>query len=203
MARLRGNCPLSSNRRRPPMLAGDPFPYNAAMTEIVPIGEAEQRQVVAEVAHYVALGATHFGRDFALVPVLFDLKGTTWGMYRVSGQRRQIRFNPWMFAKYYADSLATTVPHEVAHYLTDAVYGLGKIRPHGVEWKAVMAVFGADDSVRSSHSLEGIPRRQMRRFPYLCACRSHQLSSQRHKRIQSGQTRYHCRACGNLLRPLP
>src|SRR5690554_3958265 len=169
----------------------------ATMTQIVPIGSAECRQVVAEVAHYVALGATHFGRDFAPVPVLFDLKGASWGMYRVSRERRQIRFNPWMFAKYYADSLATTVPHEVAHYLTDVVYGLGNIRPHGVEWKAVMAVFGADDSVRSSHSLEGIPVRRMRRFSYLCVCRSHQLSSQRHKRSQAGKAVYHCRACGS------
>jgi len=172
-----------------------------AMNPVTPIGQQQQQQVIAEVNRYITWGGEHFGRSFPAVPVLFDLKGTTCGMYKLWRDRCAIRFNPWIFARYYDDSLATTVPHEVAHYLTDMVYGLRNIRPHGVEWKRLMAVFGADDSVRSSYSLEGIPRRAMRRHSYRCACRVHQLSAHRHGRVLRGQSQYRCRTCGDLLCP--
>jgi SprT protein len=171
-----------------------------AMTLIDPIDQAKQRQVIAEVGRYLAEGEAHFGRPFAPIPVLFDLKGTTSGMYRVAGKVRVIRFNPWIFAKHFDESLASTVPHEVAHYLTDVLYGLRNIRPHGEEWKRLMAVFGADASVRSTYSLEGIPRRRTRRYGYQCACQHHEISSQRHRRIESGAAQYRCRACGDTLR---
>jgi len=172
-----------------------------AMNPVTPIGQPLQQQVIAEVDRYIAWGGEHFGRNFPVVPVLFDLKGTTCGMYKLWRERRVIRFNPWIFARYYADSLATTVPHEVAHYLTDMVYGLRNIRPHGAEWKQLMAVFGADDSVRSNYSLDGIPRRTMSRHAYQCICRVHQLSAQRHGRVLRGQSLYRCRTCGEVLRP--
>lgn len=171
------------------------------MNPVTPIGEHQQQQVIAEVERYVAWGGEHFGRVFPAVPVLFDLKGTACGMYKLWRDRRVIRFNPWIFARYYEDSLATTVPHEVAHYLTDMVYGLRHIRPHGAEWKRLMAVFGADDSVRSDYSLEGIPRRTMSRHAYRCNCRVHQLSALRHGRVLRGLSQYRCRACGDMLCP--
>ena len=170
----------------------------AAMTSIDPIGHFRQRQVIAEVGRYIAEGEAHYGRAFAPVPVVFDLRGTTSGMYRVVGKERVIRFNPWIFAKYFDESLASTVPHEVAHYLTDVIHGLRNIRPHGVDWKRLMGVFGADASVRSTYSLEGIPRRQVRRYPYQCGCQRHELSGQR--RIQTGAAQYRCRTCGDTLR---
>ncbi len=124
-------------------------------------------------------------------------------MYRVRAREKVIRFNPWIFAKYYEDNLATTVPHEVAHYLTDCLYGLGRIRPHGHEWRDVMAVFGADPSVTAKYSLAGVPHRRQCRYTYLCGCRSHELSATRHNRIRRRRMSYQCRYCGETLRPAP
>lgn len=173
-----------------------------AMDQVQPISHSQQLRVIDEVEWYIREGERHYGRDFDTVPVLFDLMGVTAGMYRVRARERVIRFNPWIFAKYFDDSLATTVPHEVAHYLTDQIHGLRDIRPHGSEWRELMAVFGADDSVTSNYCMAGIPRRRQRRFDYGCACRRHQLSASRHNRILRRQAVYHCRYCGERLRAL-
>lgn len=169
------------------------------MAEIRPIGFSLQERVSGEVIRYVDLGNAYFGKAFPVPPIRFDLRGATAGMYKVRGSSRIIRFNPWVFAKYYSDSLETTVPHEVAHYLADMVYGLRHIRPHGPEWKAIMAHFGADDSVTTRYSMEGIPRRTVRRFHYRCGCGGQPLTAYRHNRIVRGEAVYWCRLCGQQL----
>lgn len=170
------------------------------MNPVEPIDEARRHQVVARVSHYLALAERLFSRRFPVIPVSFDLRGRTAGMYRVKGRQRMIRFNPWLFAKYPEDSFASTIPHEVAHYVADLLYGLGRIRPHGREWRVIMNAFGAEPSVTCRYDLAGIPAgRQVQRFSYRCGCRSHQLSSYRHNRVRQGQTLYHCRACGGQL----
>lgn len=114
-------------------------------------------------------------------------------------KKRQIRFNPWLFAKYPQDSWDNTIPHEVAHYISDYLYDLKKIKPHGVEWQNIMNDFGAEPIVRGDYSLEGIPLRNVKRYDYRCACRKVALSSIRHRRVQSGQQEYRCRDCQEIL----
>lgn len=169
-------------------------------TLIEPIQQQQQQRVVDITSYYVMRAESLFNRTFASIPVLFDLKGHAAGMYRVKRGQREIRYNPYLFAKYYDDNLATTIPHEVAHYVTDVVYGLSKIRPHGEEWRAVMQMFGADASRTCRYDLEGIPVRRLRRHEYRCGCEVYKLTAHRHRRIQSGRTRYFCRSCGAELR---
>ena len=163
---------------------------------IDPIRPEQQQQVVALTQHYVMRAGAMFNRTFASIPVLFNLKGRTAGMYRVKRGQREIRYNPYLFAKYYDDNLAITIPHEVAHYVTDVMYGLSSIRPHGEEWRKVMQMFGADASRTCRYDLEGIPVRRLQRHEYRCGCEVYKLSAHRHRRIQSGRTRYFCRNCG-------
>lgn len=170
---------------------------------VTPIDSRQQREVEARTLHFIGRGEDIFNRRFDGLPVTFDLRGRASGMYRVQGKQRQIRYNPWIFSAYYEDCLASTVPHEVAHYLADVVWGLRNIRPHGGEWKGIMAAFGADASVTSNYSLEGIPQRRTARFSYRCACNTHQLGAQRHGRILSGRAVYRCRRCGSPLEAAP
>jgi len=165
------------------------------MEIIQPIGISEQKRVVEATAEYVERAQQLFGADFSQVTVRFDLKGRAAGMYRVQKGERVIRYNPYLFAKYFDDNLAVTVPHEVAHYITDMVYGLRRIRPHGKEWRQLMADFGAD--------AEGIPQRVYQRFPYQCDCTGHELTARRHNQIQEGKKLYFCRQCGSPLVPQP
>lgn len=181
------------------------------MIMIKPITAPRQQQVIAETHRYIRLAESLYQRRFADIEVLFNLRGKAAGMYRcyfeagdyrrawTRKKRRQIRFNPWLFAKYEQDSWENTIPHEVAHYIADCLYGLQQIKPHGPQWRQIMVDFGAEPLVRAAYDLADIPTRKVSRYRYRCACRTVELSAYRHNKIQSGQQQYRCRDCGDML----
>ena len=142
-------------------------------------------------------------RRFDRVPVLFDLQGRAAGMFKVFGARRVIRYNPWIFAKYFEQNLNDTVPHEVAHFVVHEAYPRRGTKPHGPEWQEVMAHFGADPSVTFDMDLEGVPQRRQTTHRYHCGCQVHQVSSTRHNRVLKQRMRYHCVICDGRLVHLP
>jgi SprT protein len=166
---------------------------------IQPLDEQQHEQVRRATVDCLQQAGQMFQFSLESVAVTFDLTGSAAGMYRVRGRERVIRYNPYIFAKYFANNLAVTVPHEVAHYVTDRLYGLRNIRPHGTEWKTVMRSLGADPSVTACYDLSGVPVRRQRRYSYRCECSTHQLSSCRHNKIQRGQSSYLCRRCGSAI----
>lgn len=168
-------------------------------TSIAPLAENLQQQVVHQTRHFLNVASDYYKRAFDEIPVLFDLKGRAAGMYRVRDGQCVIRYNPYIFAKYYDDNLSETVPHEVAHYVTDVLYGLRYIRPHGSEWKSVMQVFGVTANRTANYDLSGLPKRQHKLFNYSCGCRTFELTSRRHNKILRGTGQYQCRDCGGKL----
>ena len=166
---------------------------------VQPIGEAQRQHVEQRTEDFICQAETIFGRRFARVPVLFDLKGRTAGMFKVVGRHGLIRYNPWIFGKYFAENLRDTVPHEVAHYIVHEVYPRRGTKPHGCHWKGLMAQFGADPGVTFQLDLDGVPQRRQNNHPYQCSCRVHDMSSTRHNRAQRGAARYLCRYCNDSL----
>ncbi len=166
---------------------------------IEPIGNSQRQLVLAHTDFFVKQAEDIFERRFKRIPVLFDLSGTTAGMFRLHGRRREIRYNPWIFAKYFEENLRDTVPHEVAHYIIYATFGDQGIKPHGQQWRDLMTCFGADPGVTFNMDLEGVPQRRQRTHPYRCDCRLHELSTTRHNRVQRRRGEYLCRYCDSLL----
>ncbi len=169
---------------------------------IAPIGAAERQIVFDATRAWVLRAAEIWQLDFAMPPVTFDLRGRAAGMYRVCGDQRVIRYNPWLFAKYPEDNLGITVPHEVAHYIADCLCRPRRIRPHGAEWRAVMKIFGIDPRHGITHDMTGIPSRIQRRFSYRCACSAHELTTRRHHQVLKGRASYVCRRCREALAPI-
>jgi SprT protein len=172
---------------------------NAAWPLLAPITPVQQQQVVAATEEFIARASQLLQREIATIPVLFNLRGRAAGMYWHKQGVQLIRYNPWLFAKYFEDNLRNTVPHEVAHYLSDRLYGLRAIRPHGKEWRALMQLLGASPEIRHNYDLQGIPQRRQQRFTYRCGCRSYELGTVRHRRIASGRGYYQCRHCAAKL----
>jgi len=167
---------------------------------IEPITLSQQQQVNKLTAEYIHQASELYQQQFEVIPVLVDLKGRAAGMYRIKGRERAIRYNPYLFAKYFEDNLRGTVPHEVAHYITEKLYGLGRVRPHGIEWTEVMRAFGHESSQTChKYDLNGVPVRRQRRFPYECRCTQHQLSTHRHNKVLKGKAQYQCRRCGEAI----
>lgn len=163
------------------------------------IGKTQQSLVIKQSHDYIDRAETIFQREFAPIEILFDLIGGSAGMFRVKRRHCQIRYNPWLFAKYFDENLVSTVPHEVAHYIVHKLYSPTRTRPHGAEWQAVMAAFDAEPAVTGNYDLSGIPRRPQRRFNYRCDCRQHELSTRRHNKVISGDSSYQCRHCRGEL----
>ena len=135
-------------------------------------------------------------------PVIrFDLRGQAAGQVRWRhGERPLLRYNLAIAQRHEADFLTRTVIHEVAHLVTAACHG--RTRPHGPEWRAVMAYLGIPDAKRChDYTLDDTAVRRQRRWAYLCDCSSHSLSTTRHNRIQASAAHYHCRRCRAPLRP--
>ncbi len=174
---------------------------------IEPLSGGQQQDVVNKTQAYINQAAALFDIKNKAVEITFDLKGRSAGMYRVKNgkgrifkrQHREIRYNPYIFSKYFEDSFTTTIPHEVAHYVTDIIYGLKNIKPHGKEWKAIMLAFEADDSVTANYDLSGIPLKKQTLFTYQCDCREHQLTSIRHNKIKKRRYQYYCNYCKQTL----
>ena len=183
----------------PGLRTAHPHSAEGCSNPVQPIGPAQQRQVEERTEQYIQQAERIYDRRFDRVPVLFDLKGRAAGMFKVIGKRRLIRYNPWIFAKYFEENLLDTVPHEVAHFIVHEVYPRRSTRPHGVAWKGLMSKFGADAGVTFDLNLDGVPQRSQRTHPYYCGCQVHEVSTTRHNRVQARRMRYHCCSCQGLL----
>ena len=166
---------------------------------IEPINCQYQQQVRTATGDFIRRASRIYSHHLPMIPILFDLKGRAAGMYRVHGSSRVIRYNPYLFAKYFDDNITTTVPHEVAHYVVDILYGALRVKPHGAEWQQVMLSLGAEPSVTGNYDLSGIPVRRQQRHSYQCACTMHNISTARHNKIRRGKARYYCRSCKSQL----
>jgi len=167
--------------------------------DITPLDAAQQQRVMRATRDCIERSGRLFAREFYVPRISFDLSGRAAGMFRVRHGQREIRYNPYIFAKYFDDNVRHTVPHEVAHLLVAELYGLRGLRPHGVEWRAVMQRLGAEPTVTCRYDLQGIPQRRQRRFSYACACKLHSITAVRHNRVQGGAGKYLCRQCRQPL----
>lgn len=132
----------------------------------------------------------------------FDLGGRAAGQVVWSQRRRpDVRYNLSIAALQPEPFLAETVPHEIAHVVTALCHR--SARPHGPEWRAVMAYFGIARASRCHRfRLDTDLQRVQRRWAYRCACDVHQLSTTRHNRVHTGRQIYVCRRCGGALHPV-
>jgi SprT protein len=169
-------------------------------TEISTTGNL-RREAERLTKKYLEAAARHFGAKLATPEIRFDLRGKTAGQLRTTDRRGfLIRYNAQLLERHPRQFLARTVPHETAHLVAISLFG-SRILPHGREWQAVMAAFGAPAERCHSYATEGLQTRHLRRYAYRCACRTHQLTSIRHNRVRSGQV-YLCRQCGQPLEPV-
>jgi len=144
------------------------------------------------------LAARHFDTELATPSVRFDLRGTSAGQVRITDRGDcLIRYNAHLLERHPQAFLSQTVPHETAHLVVFSLFG-PRTPPHGREWRAIMALFGASPERCHNYRVDGLQVRHLRRYDYRCACRTHQLTSIRHNRIRSGQI-YRCGQCGQPL----
>jgi len=174
-------------------------PLNALT--VAPIDTSLQDEVIRRTNEMVFYASGLFSVNLQRIPVSFDLKGRAAGMFCIKSGQRRIRYNPWIFSKHFDENLSQTVPHEVAHYVVEQLFGRRGIRPHGNEWQNVMIALGYEPRTTCDFDLGGIPGRKLKYYRYHCQCRNHQVSSIRHNRMRDGKAQYFCRSCRYPLKP--
>ena len=109
-----------------------------------------------------------------------------------------LRFNPYLLVKYKEIFIDQVVPHECAHLVAYALFGM-KIKPHGSEWKALMMNL-YQQTPNVTHCFEIAPKAR-RLFDYRCACIdiNHQLTVIRHNKIKKQKAAYLCKKCRSPL----
>ena len=81
-----------------------------------------------------------------------------------------------------------TIPHEVAHWVSDCVHGYdftpkGKARHHGPRWKSVMiGCFNLPPERCHNMSLANVKTRVVRQWEYKCECRTWKLNTYKHNK---------------------
>ncbi|MFP4244004.1 MAG: SprT-like domain-containing protein [Ectothiorhodospira sp.] len=167
----------------------------------MPLDAEHQRTIRHAVRRFFQHAAPRYGVDPTPPSVHFDLRGRAAGQWRVMKGTEALRFNPHLFAMDWERQYPDTVAHEVAHSIVYRRFGLGRDRrrPHGPEWREVMASLGFEPRVTHDSDLTGVPVRRTRRYPYRCACQVYALGARRHRSAQSGERIYYCRRCGQTL----
>lgn len=158
-------------------------------------------QIEARTQHYIDLANQQFALQLPSVSIRFDVSGSAWGYYVRKGRACHIRYNPILMARFPKEGLQCTVPHEVAHYVVDRMFPKRRCKPHGLEWRNVMASFGIPNA-RATHAtpLDGIRVRRQARFPYECDCGPLEVTATRHNRMAQRGTVYFCKRCRQPLR---
>lgn len=158
----------------------------------------EQQQLVTDCTkQWLQKASDLYGIRLPVAQIEFNLRGVSAGQFATNGKVLRLRFNPWLFAAYFEENLAQTIPHEVAHLITFVRFGQ-RVKPHGREWKACMQDFGRPALTTHRFDVSDIPRRNTRRYTYRCGCQQHQLTAIRHNRILKGAS-YLCRSCRQPL----
>lgn len=134
-----------------------------------------------------------------LITVKFNLTGRTAGQIEYKFTGDIIRYNLDIAKNNLDEFIKRTPQHEISHHIAKHTYDTNG---HGAIWKDIMKrVFGLKPSRCHSYDMEGVKIRRKRRIKYVCNCKTYNLSSIRHNRIQRGTHQYTCMKCGSLLVP--
>jgi len=135
--------------------------------------------------------------DLPKIPIQFNLKGCTAGMFCWNWTTGRFRVNLVIAKENLEDYLKDTVPHEFCHYIVHHKYfsSFYKPKPHGREWKnAMVTIFGLHPSRCHTYNVTNARQRRRKTYTYKCACRTMEIGEIRHRRALSGK-RYYCGIC--------
>ena len=119
------------------------------------------------------------------------------GMY--DPRTNEIKLNE-RFINVTGEAIETAI-HEVAHWAVHWIWDGRRLKPHGVEWKNLMTLYGYPNAKATFNEDNPMAKatnnkvRRQRRWEYSCNCtEKHEVATVTHNRIQKGQSR-HCNDC--------
>lgn len=129
-------------------------------------------QVRSKLLSCIDIANEHYGVDITMPRIEYKLTGTTAGTANHS--TNVVDFNPILLMNNVEAYMKRTVPHEMAHLITDLIdpkahmsFMGSKRSPHGSTWKSVMGVLGADPSRCHQYDTSQVERKSSQ-YEYIC-----------------------------------
>jgi SprT protein len=140
---------------------------------------------------------------YPAINVSFKVRGTTAGKARHNPRTNttEVDFNRVLMRENFAEFMARTVPHEVAHIVTGLLYR-GMASAHGPEWRRMCRLLGMRDVTRChSYDVSSV-RRTVKKYATTCACPgvTHMIGPKRRARLMRNPTAYHCIKCKQYIK---
>lgn len=176
---------------------------------------AEMKEKVnAKLRECIAIANKRYNINLKFPTVVYQKRGTTAGTATYSTWT--IDINPILLVENFDDMLNNTVPHELAHLITDTVYPeahergpmqltrrgwkRGKRSPHGTEWQSVMRVLGCNPSRTHSYDVTNARTREKVSYDYKCNCCGTilKMGPKRHATEQRMPGHYTHSSCGRV-----
>lgn len=169
-------------------------------------------KVNAKLRECIEKANKRYNIDLKFPTVVYNKRGTVAGT--ASFRSWKIDINPILLVENFEDMLNDTVPHEMAHLITDKVYpeahksgpmqwtstGLkrGKRSLHGDEWKSVMRTLGVSPSRCHQYDTTNAKTRTNASYAYKCTCCGAvlQFGPKRHAQQQRTPGWYTHSSCG-------
>jgi len=131
-----------------------------------------KQQVTTTLQSCIDVANKHYGVDIQFPTVVYKKRGSTAGTANYG--TNTIDLNPVLLMNNIDAFMKRTVPHEMAHLITDEIDPkshqsfLGRKRqPHGKTWKSVMRVLGADPSRCHDYDVSSVERKRSS-YEYKC-----------------------------------
>jgi len=134
--------------------------YNRSMNKHLTLLTPELRARVDAVVEAAFVKCEkHYKCKFKRPEVRYDIRNTNGGEAWVNTNR--IRLNLTFLVENDKVFLESTVPHEVAHLVSHAVYDSKpmngkKVKPHGKEWKEVMDILGLPPKTKHTYDVTSL-----------------------------------------------
>lgn len=172
------------------------------------IPESIENQVREIVRQCVEKASKHFGKQYIVPNVLFNVRGRMGGCARGD---YLVNFNPILLMENQEEYFKQVIPHEVAHCIDaangrDIQYQAGyrlKRSIHGPSWKRIMRLFGCEPTRCHQMNTTNAAVRIKTKYEYYCrGCnRTYFMGPVRHKKQQhhaslTGCSFYTCNKCG-------
>lgn len=167
------------------------------------ITAAIKQKVTDKLKACIAIANKRYGIDVKFPNVTYQKRGTTAGTATYGTWT--IDLNPVLLAENEEDFINRTVPHELAHLITDMVYPHAHKRmygqkrsPHGSEWQSVMHVLGANASRCHSYDVSNARVKNKASYDYKCNCCGQvlKMGPKRHATEQRTPGHYTHSSCG-------
>jgi SprT protein len=152
------------------------FTYFCRMITEQDIPQSIIDQIRTKIRQCIKIAEKHYNRKFSMPKIDYSLTGSV--AAQALSYINTIKINPTLLVENEEDYISQTIPHEVAHIITDIIYPRGHLDKtkktkryphHGTAWKYVMELFGVPPTLYHNYATTSVVKRHPVKYEHKCS----------------------------------